>query len=81
MLEPMRAAVGNQNGGTLSTVLIGKIHVVCQTKAEKRFAQHCLAKQCLGLMEKGTPKKPTSRIPTQAALQNTAFWFCFTKES
>ena len=64
----MHAAVGKQNGGALSRVLIGKIHVLCHTKAEKLFARHCAAKHCLGLTERGVPEKTTSRPPTQAAV-------------
>ena len=72
MLEPMHAAVGKPNGGAPSKVLTGKIHVVCHNKTQKLFARHCVAKQCLGLTERGMPKKTTFRPLTQAALQKTA---------
>ena len=29
--------------------LLGNIHVVCHTKAQKLCARHCVTKQCLGM--------------------------------
>ena len=78
MLEPMCAAVGNQNGGTLSTVLIGKIHVVCQTKAEKLFARHC-GKTVLGSDGEGHTQKDNLPHSYSSCATKDSFWVLFHK--